>query len=1068
MASKQTGGDTVTSNGTNTAVFITSFTSNKSTIAAIKQLADICFKPNIPLTLFVAGNIKDNTVDELVKDGKIIAFNGDFDENIKNVCPIAFPLACDVNAASKWITNSNKFFNGKNILVSNGKAHSNAGYLEKYLLYWSNFWQKLFTGADANMVGSELCILSKDDFKNIVLDKKINETWQIAALADKHDKCTKVGFDLPVKSVGFGSSFKHLLLGKLGGFKALFNAFIKAPKLTNEEDSWTNINSNKYKRVFGFSSLVLFVLMLFISYDYNITWDEPNHNNYTQDVVDYYSSFGKDTSVFDETSEIHKDNHSNKFYGMGIDVISSAINRILGVNETVDTSNILSITFTGAFSQTSSDTMYNNQYKRYVVDKNGNITLKNIGLVYVKDKTIAEVKQSINDKLLEANIEATPSVGFYSFKPHHAEFITRHTLNTITGFLAILFAALAVRLLTGWLPAIVTLIALTCSPSFFGHSFNNPKDIPFAAGYIISLYYILKLLKELPNAKHQTKVMLALAIGFSISIRVQGILPLIFMGMFMFIHWAMNNMGKKDNQFLKYLKIGLTVGIVGYVLGILLWPFALRSPISNTLRALTEFDQFQFLTYYELFDGARMFDKPWYYEPKLIALTAPIAILIGLAPALLLGWKSEKTQRMMFIVLVFATFFPTAYIIYKKSYVYNGWRHFIFIYPSLAVIAMYGWYKLISLFKNTKVVTISFVVIALSFAKPAIWSIVNHPYEYMYFNELAGGVKGASGLYELDYWNQTPRAAFKWLIENHPEVKNGNIKISSNNIQEALKTYNVDGKNAKYAWTREYEWADNDWTYAIWTTRTLSRSQIVGGYWPPKGTIHEIKVDGVTVAAVVKSNNNYSYLGKKFLKSNMADSALYYYSKAFEYNPLEEEYARGIADACKLGNKYDSAVMFYNKAIALRDGNYEALQSLGELQFYKAYQNQEAPDKKLADLAFSNLALAYKFKKNSSAPLYMGEIRFQQNQFEEAKGYYNLFLQKYGNVSQGYLGLAKTQLALQESDSALYNLQAAIQLNPRDGQAYQILYTELQRLGRKEEAEQILKMFNEQAGMPGQ
>jgi tetratricopeptide (TPR) repeat protein len=361
------------------------------------------------------------------------------------------------------------------------------------------------------------------------------------------------------------------------------------------------------------------------------------------------------------------------------------------------------------------------------------------------------------------------------------------------------------------------------------------------------------------------------------------------------------------------------------------------------------------------------------------------------------------------------------------------------------------------------------LAIAVTFIKPGVWSIVNHPYQYLYFNELAGGIEGANGNYEIDYWNQSPREAFKWLINNHPEIKSGDYKVSSNNIQESLKTFNPEGDSVTYAWTREYEWCNNDWSYAIWTSRTLSKNQILGGYWPPKGTIHEVKVDGVTVAAVVKSPNNYSNLAYKYLRNNQGDSALYFYNKCFEWNPLEEEYARGIGNACKMIKKYDSAIKFYNKAIALRDGNYDALQSLGDVYFTKAYDmNPNDPDKGMMSKAYDCYSQAFKHKKNSSAPLYMGEINLMNNKALEAKNNYNQFLETYGNVSRGYLGLAKAQLQLNETDSALYNFQVAIQLEPKDPQPYYYLGTELQRLGRNQEAEQFLNEFRKLTGQPAQ
>ena len=55
-------------------------------------------------------------------------------------------------------------------------------------------------------------------------------------------------------------------------------------------------------------------------------------------------------------------------------------------------------------------------------------------------------------------------------------------------------------------------------------------------------------------------------------------------------------------------------------------------------------------------------------------------------------------------------------------------------------------------------------------------------------------------------------------------------------------------------------------------------------------------------------------------------------------------------------------------------------------------------------------------------------------------------------------------MLLGEQDSAFYNLQAAIQLEPKNPEAYYYLGTELQKSGRKQEAEQIL---NEYAKLTG-
>jgi tetratricopeptide (TPR) repeat protein len=181
---------------------------------------------------------------------------------------------------------------------------------------------------------------------------------------------------------------------------------------------------------------------------------------------------------------------------------------------------------------------------------------------------------------------------------------------------------------------------------------------------------------------------------------------------------------------------------------------------------------------------------------------------------------------------------------------------------------------------------------------------------------------------------------------------------------------------------------------------------------------------------------------------------------AYQYNPLEEEFARGVANAYKLKMQLDSALYFYNIAIRLKIGNYDALQSVGEVLYTQAMmKNPNSPDLNLLTKAYENLSQAFKNKKNASAPLLMGEIKLLQNQTDLARNHFYSFLETYGNVGRGYLGLGKAQLRLNELDSAFMNLQYAIQLEPNNAEAYYYMGTELEKIGKKKEAEQFLNEY---------
>lgn len=970
--------DKIKSNGSNTAIYIVSSNGSPQAEEDLIQLAEICIKPNHPLELYSDQSLKSKEIENLIQNGKIKIINGvTFDENIKNVIPLKLPLANEPSLYLKWSQKANKVFVPNKVVVADGLLPQKAGFLQKYLHYISNFWGKLFSGVESNLSTCEAVLMPLDLFEKIVLKNKIKDAWHISALTEKEQLNTPVSFDLGPNDFVFGDGLKSAVKNKLLGFKLFWSSFFKVTNIKEESSAWTNINAPIYKKTFAVLCLTLLIGMAYTSKDYNVTWDEPAHNEFSKHVIKFYTSFGSDTTMFDpKISEFGK-----LSYGSSVDLVIRAVNNVFGFEN---------------------------------------------------------------------------------------EYYARHLIDSIIGFFLVLFTALLVRRLSGWLPAVITVIALFASPSLYGHFFNNSKDIPFATGYIMSIYYLVKLLQELPKPKHQTKVMLAIAIGFALSVRVGALLIFGYMVIFIGLYWLLFQFKKNANKSFKtHIKTIVVISISAYIFGIFFWPYALRQPLTGVFNALKQFEKFGLLTYYELFEGVRLYEKPWYYIPKMILITAPVGLLFGVFIGPIINWfKKDTLGKLILFLLIFSTVFPLAYAIYKKSYVYNGWRHFLFIYPTLTVLSVLAWHQIGLFFKNKTVRLVIWGVFIASLISPIAWNIKNHPYQYMYFNEIIGGIKGAHGNYDLDYWNQTPREAFEWLVKNKPEIlgkdNNGNpkFKINANSNQEALKTFVEAGKDVPCLWTREMEWMNNNWDYAIWSTRTLSKNQILDGYWPPKGTIHVINVGGVPITAIVKAENHYGHKGNQYLKKNNGDSALYFYKLAYQYNPLEEEFARGVANAYKLKMQLDSALYFYNIAIKLKIGNYDALQSVGEVMYTQAMmKNPNSPDLNLLTKAYDNLSQAFKNKKNASAPLLMGEIKLLQNQNDLARNHFYSFLETYGNVGRGYLGLGKAQLRLNELDSAFMNLQYAIQLEPNNAEAYYYMGTELEKIGKKKEAEQFLNEY---------
>ena len=109
-------------------------------------------------------------------------------------------------------------------------------------------------------------------------------------------------------------------------------------------------------------------------------------------------------------------------------------------------------------------------------------------------------------------------------------FETRHLLNALVGLAGILAVWKMARLAGGEGSAWLATALLLLEPSYFGHMFNNPKDIPFAVGYAWSVYYLMCSFGHLPNIPGRLQLKLGLAIGLTLGVRIGGLVLLSYLG----------------------------------------------------------------------------------------------------------------------------------------------------------------------------------------------------------------------------------------------------------------------------------------------------------------------------------------------------------------------------------------------------------------------------------------------------------------------------------------------------------------------------------------------------------
>ncbi len=638
---------------------------------------------------------------------------------------------------------------------------------------------------------------------------------------------------------------------------------------------------------------------------------------------------------------------------------------------------------------------------------------------------------------------------------------TRHLINSLYGFLGVLFVGLIAFELASWRAACLAFLMLFFNPGWFGHSMNNPTDIPFALGFAFAGLYFVKLFKQPNKPKTAHLIWLALGIGIGIASRVGAFLLLAYFAMFIGLIWLYRVFTKQAQSgafLVKGIKWFLVVAVLSYVIGIALWPYAHEHPLSNPFVAFKKASENAFYTNnVELFEGNRMYmltSAPWYYVVKFLSIGNPLYVLIGFIGGIVLlpFIKRKQAQQFWFLLMfLFMTLFPIAYAELSNLNYYNGWRHYLFVLPSAIVIAAFTFDYLLS--RKKIIALLTAVMFAGLFIKPLIWFVKNHPNQYVYFNELVGGLPGAYGTYETDYYSNSCRAAAEWIATQHPTQA---LKVSINNevTTAAYWAHRINPK-IEFTWTRENEEQKANWDYLILTSRTFSQHELLTGSFPPKGTVYTVSADGVPLAAVVKRENNLMPLGYAAIDHNQSDSAVYYFSQAVAYQNKDEESWRMLGYAYLTLGQLDSAEHALNKAIEIYPENYSAYSSLGLVFFNRKDYNKAIETFKKATDYKENVAESWYYSGMSYMNL--GDYAAAVKQLEMAA--------KHGrSIPEISFALAQAYEMVGSLQKAADAYQVALSINQNYKDAWYNLANVFNKMSRPQYAEECMKRYRALGG----
>jgi 4-amino-4-deoxy-L-arabinose transferase-like glycosyltransferase len=333
-------------------------------------------------------------------------------------------------------------------------------------------------------------------------------------------------------------------------------------------------------------------------------------------------------------------------------------------------------------------------------------------------------------------------------------------LFALSGFFFV-YKIVHLRTKNTWIAG-ASFLLLLCMPRFYGDIFTNSKDIVPACLLLASVYFSFLYIA----GERRLRYLFFLGITFGVSISLRPALVYAY-GLFFAVSFVQTLAQKNSLKIYTLQQVQLFV--VAYISLYVSSPYLLIHPL-EIVKIISASEKYPWA-------GAILFERlmynptvlPWQYLIEWMVISIPaIAILFfALGNVVLLRTFLRKTTAATYssVYLFLLFWIPILLVLFTHPIIYDGWRQFLFLSGPFILIASIGLFVLFTS-KNKVVFYSSIVLFALTIFFTAKTMTALHPYEYVYFNSLTGGLPGAYGKYETDYWGASFKEATEWVVQH--------------------------------------------------------------------------------------------------------------------------------------------------------------------------------------------------------------------------------------------------------------------------------------------------------------